>query len=79
MSRIKYNDLVDLAQKVGQNFKTVRAKKNGATDEEVLEAIALAASTSQWSRILQGSGISFEDFKAEVDAVLKFMEEKTKK
>jgi AhpD family alkylhydroperoxidase len=58
---------------------TIRAKVNGATDEEVKEAIALAARTSQWSTILQGSGISFEDFKTEVDTAMKYMEEKAKK
>jgi AhpD family alkylhydroperoxidase len=60
-------------------FHKISAKANGATDEEIKEAIALGAQTRQWSMITQGSGISLDDFKAEFDAAMKYMEEQSKK
>lgn len=59
-------------------FHKISAKANGATDEEIKEAVALGAQTRHWSMILQGSGISFEDFKAEFDAAMKHMSENAK-
>ena len=59
-------------------FHRVSAKTFGATDEEIDEAIALGAETRHWSMIIQGSGISFEDFKAEFDQMMKYMSEKAK-
>ena len=52
------------------------AKAFGATDEEIKEAIAHGAQTRHWSMVLQGNQVEFEDFKAEVDAALKYMSEK---
>ena len=60
-------------------FHKVSAKAYGATDEEINEAIALGAETRHWSMVLQGSGISMEDFKTEFDAAMKYMSEKAKK
>jgi AhpD family alkylhydroperoxidase len=60
-------------------FHRISAKAFGATDEEINETVALGAETRHWSMILQGSGISFEDFKAEFDAAMKYMEEQSKK
>ena len=60
-------------------FHRISAKGFGATDEEINEAVALGAETRHWSMVLQGSGISFEDFKAEFDAAMKYMSEKSKK
>ena len=60
-------------------FHKISAKANGATDEEIKEAIALGAQTRQWSMITQGSGISLKDFKAEFDAAIKYMEDQAKK
>jgi len=59
-------------------FHRISAKAFGATDEEINEAVALGAETRHWSMILQGSGISFDDFKIEFDAVMKHMEAKSK-
>ena len=59
-------------------FHRISAKAFGATDEEIKEAVALGAETRHWSMILQGSGISFEDFKAEFDGMMKYMSEKAK-
>ncbi len=44
-------------------FHRLNAKANGATDEEIKEAVALGAQTRQWSMITQGSGISFGNLK----------------
>ncbi|MBE9518591.1 MAG: carboxymuconolactone decarboxylase family protein [Bacteroidetes bacterium] len=52
------------------------AKAFGATDEEIKEAVAHGAQTRHWSMVLQGNQVEFEDFKAEVDAALKYMSEK---
>jgi len=59
-------------------FHTESAKAQGATDEEIHEAIALGADTRQWSTILQGNQIDLEKFKAEFKAMMKFMSEKQK-
>ncbi len=53
------------------------AKALGATDEEIKEAVAHGAQSRQWSMVLQGNQIEFEDFKAEVDAALKYMSEQS--
>ena len=53
------------------------AKAFGATDEEIKEAVAHGAQTRHWSMVLQGNQIEFEDFKAEVDAALIYMSEKS--
>jgi AhpD family alkylhydroperoxidase len=60
-------------------FHRISAKAFGATDAEIKEAVALGAETRHWSMVIQGSGISFEDFKAEFEAMMKYMEEKAKK
>lgn len=57
-------------------FHTAAAKANGATDEEVQEAIAQGAQTRHWSMILQGNQIDFETFKTEFDTMMKYMSEK---
>ena len=45
--------------------ETKLAKKNGATDQEVAEAVAQAAFTRHWSTVLNGMQIDFETFKSE--------------
>jgi len=59
-------------------FHRITAKALGATDEEIKEAVALGAETRHWSMVIQGSGISFEDFKAEFDGMMKYMSENAK-
>jgi AhpD family alkylhydroperoxidase len=59
-------------------FHRISAKAYGATDAEIDEAVALGAETRHWSMVIQGSGISFEDFKSEFDAIMKHMEEQSK-
>ena len=57
-------------------YHTVVATAYGATEEEIKEAVAHGAQTRLWSMVLQGNQVEFEDFKAEVDAALKYMSEK---
>jgi AhpD family alkylhydroperoxidase len=45
---------------------TLGAKKHGATDAEIKEAIAAAALVRQWSTVLNGSAYDMSEFKAEL-------------
>lgn len=60
-------------------FHTAAAKANGATDEEIREAVGMAAETRHWSTVLNGSQIDMETFKHETDAALKFAGEQAEK
>ncbi len=46
---------------------TKNARAQGATEAEIREAVATAATVRQWSTVLNGMGYDFEAFKAEVD------------
>lgn len=46
-------------------LETKFAKQQGATDEEVSEAVAQAAYVRHWSTVINGMQIDFETFKAE--------------
>ncbi|MBA1139713.1 carboxymuconolactone decarboxylase family protein [Mesorhizobium neociceri] len=50
-------------------FHTEAAKLNGATDEEIKEAIAMAAIVRHWSTMLNGSHVDFATFKQQTDGV----------
>jgi AhpD family alkylhydroperoxidase len=45
---------------------TMNAKRAGATDEEIGEAVAMAALTRHWSTIFNGLQVDFETFKKEM-------------
>ncbi len=60
-------------------FHTAVAKANGATDDEIKEAVAMAAISRHWSTVLHGMQIDLPTFKSETDTVLKLAAEKTKK
>ena len=60
-------------------FHTESAKADGATDEEVREAIAMSALTRHWSTVLNGSQIDMESFKREYQAAMKFAGEQEAK
>lgn len=45
---------------------TNAAKQAGATDEEIAEAVGVAAVTRQWSTYLNGLQVDFETFKSEM-------------
>ena len=59
-------------------FHTAAAKANGATDEEIREAVAMAAVVRHWSTVLNGMQVDFGDFKRETDTVLRLATEKAK-
>lgn len=52
-------------------FHTAAAKLNGASDEEVREAVAMAAITRHWSTVLNGSQMDMQVFKRETDEILR--------
>lgn len=45
---------------------TENAKRAGATDEEIQEAVAMAALTRHWSTVFNGMQVDFETFKKEM-------------
>ena len=50
-------------------FHTLAAKANGASDEEIKEAIAMAAIVRHWSTMLNGSQVDLATFKKQSDEV----------
>lgn len=56
---------------------TMNAKRLGATDDQIKEAVAAAALTRKWSTELNGNMYDFDSFKKEVDAINKAMGQKT--
>ncbi|MGB0086274.1 MAG: carboxymuconolactone decarboxylase family protein [Rhodomicrobiaceae bacterium] len=59
-------------------FHTAAAKANGATDEEIREAVAMAAIVRHWSTVLNGMQVDLNSFKTETDTVLRLAGEKAK-
>ena len=59
-------------------FHTAVAKANGATDEEVREAVAMSAVVRHWSTVLNGMQVDLAGFKRETDTVLRMAAEKAK-
>jgi AhpD family alkylhydroperoxidase len=52
-------------------FHTAAAKANGATEEEIREAVAMAAVVRHWSTVLNGMQVDLNGFKRETDTVLR--------
>ncbi|HEX9469310.1 MAG TPA: carboxymuconolactone decarboxylase family protein [Bradyrhizobium sp.] len=59
-------------------FHTSVARANGASDEEIREAVAMAAISRHWSTVLNGMQVDFETFKKETDTVLKLASDKAR-
>jgi AhpD family alkylhydroperoxidase len=59
-------------------FHTAAAKANGATEEEVREAVAMAAVARHWSTVLNGMQVDPATFKQETDTVLRAAADKAK-
>ena len=59
-------------------FHTAAAKANGATDQEIREAVAMAAIVRHWSTVLNGMQVDLTSFKKETDTVLQLAGEKAK-
>jgi len=51
-------------------FHTEVAKLNGATDDEIREAVAMAAITRHWSTVLNGALVDETQFRTEVDQIV---------
>ncbi len=60
-------------------FHTAVARAYGATDDEIKEAVALAAISRHWSTVLNGMAIDLPTFKSEVDTSLRMAAEKAPK
>ena len=59
-------------------FHTAAAKANGATDEDIREAVAMGAIVRHWSTVLNGMQVDLAGFKNEVDSAMSFASEKAK-
>lgn len=59
-------------------FHTAAAKLNGATDEEIREAVAMSAIVRHWSTVLNGMQVDLAGFKRETDTVLRLAADKSK-
>ena len=57
-------------------FHTAAAHANGATDEEVREAVAMAAITRHWSTVLNGMQVDLPTFKQETDRAMQLAAER---
>jgi AhpD family alkylhydroperoxidase len=57
-------------------FHTAVAKAYGASDDEIKEAVAMAAISRHWSTVLNGMAIDLPTFKQEVDASLRIAAER---
>jgi len=51
-------------------FHTAAAKLNGATDQEIQEAVAMAAIVRHWSTVLNGMQVDLATFQQETDTIL---------
>ena len=59
-------------------FHTAAAKAIGASDDEIREAVAMAAISRHWSTVLNGMQTELAAFKSDTDTVLKLAGEKAK-
>jgi AhpD family alkylhydroperoxidase len=59
-------------------FHTAAAEANGASTEEIREAVAMAAIVRHWSTVLNGMQVDAAAFQRETDTVLRLAGEKAK-
>lgn len=73
----KSKDLIALAVaaqipcKYCVSFHTGAARLDGATDEEIREAVAMAALTRHWSTVINGSLVDEQQFRRDIDRLIK--------
>ena len=78
----KYRELLGLGVAAATHckyctlFHSEAAKMNGATDEEIEEAVHLAKNTMGWSTYLNGMQVDFDEFKKEMEEMKKMMEKR---
>jgi len=76
---MKYKELMGLAVASALQcpyctyFHEQAARANGASDEEVREAVFQAKHTGGWSSFVRGTGQSVEEFRAETDRIIEHM------
>jgi AhpD family alkylhydroperoxidase len=58
-------------------FHTAVARANGATEEELREAVAMAAISRHWSTVLNGMQVDLATFKEETDRAMRMAAAKT--
>jgi AhpD family alkylhydroperoxidase len=81
----KYKELIGVAvsSQIPCNFcvyyHTLAAMNAGATKEDLEEAVALAGSIRAWSGVLNGMMLSENDFKIEVNQMIKYIKFKSQK
>nr|WP_058567257.1 carboxymuconolactone decarboxylase family protein [Haloferax marisrubri] len=54
-------------------FHTEEARLGGVTDEELREAVNLAADTKYFSTVLHGNETDLDEFKAETDEIVEYI------
>jgi len=78
----KYKELIGLGISAATKcrycvaFHTELAKLNGATEEEIEEALHFAKHTAGWSSYINGLQLDFDEFKAELDKAVEHVHEK---
>lgn len=76
----KYKELIGLGVAAAthcrycQLFHATGARLNGATEEEIAEAVMFAATTSQGSTFLNGMAVDFAQFTKEVEQIKQYIE-----
>ena len=56
-------------------FHSAAAEASGASDQEMSEALAMAAAVRHWSTILNGSDVDLDEFKRETDEIMEHLAE----
>lgn len=75
----KYKELIGLALSATGRcrycalFHTEMAKLNGATDQEIEEAVHYAKSSAGWSTYLNGMQVDYDQFKEEIGQVCDYI------
>jgi AhpD family alkylhydroperoxidase len=78
----KYKELIGVAISAATKcqycsfFHTGMAKLNGATDEEIEDAVHIAKNSAGWSAYLNGLQVDLEKFKSEVREVGAYVKSK---
>jgi AhpD family alkylhydroperoxidase len=81
----KYKELIGLAVsgatrcRYCQLFHTEAARLNGATDEEIAEASAMAGFTMMASTYLNSMGVDYEKFRRETLDIVKYVKQQATK
>ena len=77
----KYKELIGLGIAAATKcrfcayYHTEIAKLNGATDAEIEDAVHVAKATAGWSAYINGLQIDFEQFKSEMQQMVKYVRE----